>query len=977
MRLAIVGATSALVLSGLSGSAHAEPVNPNGPSGPNLTLTDDQQRRLQDALSGRASSLATSGPMAFLLEFDAPSSGDVFTENLPRGPEAAAAAARAAVGAIAVLTDRVLAALPQSVPEFTELYRTQAAFAGVAIETDVRNFSALGTIPGVLAVYPISSKRIDNAGAAQVTRAAQVWSALGNIGEGVSVGIVDTGIDYVHTDFGGPGTSGAYAAQSDPVTPPASLYPSEKVVGGYDFVGDAYDADPRSPAYSPLRRPDNNPMDCNGHGSHAAGSVAGYGVNSDGSTFTGPYDEDMSLDTMRIGPGLAPGAELYALRVFGCAGSTNVAALAIDWAMDPNRDGVTDDHLDVVNLSLGSDYGQPDDGDTVVVNRAAELGISVVLSAGNAGDTFDIGGSPGNAPRAITVAAFNDSFGVASYSSRGVRQTNGLKPDVAAPGVTLYSAASGTGNDGVNNSGTSMASPTAAGVVALIRSAHPTWTPEEVKAALMNTANEDMYTDLGQGGVNYAPNRVGAGRIDALDALRTNVLAYVQDAPGVVSASFGVIGATNDITTMKRTIRVVNKGRSAQTFAVEYVPVSQQPGVSYSLNRNSVTIGPGGTTTVLVTITIERSALLKSLDPTMSGTQVDTLVGFGELPRQFVADASGRVVLTASASGSGQPTLRVPVHANAKPSSTLTQVLSPFTGTRAELTLLGRGVRNGTPGTPNAYASLSSVFEKLGTSPQMVKCSASVTVECYRSELERSVDLSGIGVATDAPLIANPERRLAGGFLYFGVAAHGKFTSPTAMVAYSVFIDANGDDTPDYEVFSQRLFDRANGIDVVVVLGADLATGALLERPDGSVAAEFLNGVPGDVDTNLFDNDAVMLPFPIAALPLITTANARFTFGVQATSYRDGTIDTVGTTPFGGSVASGMSFNSLRPGLSFSSEGQPAQLLVSGPGTYVDVTRNLTQLAADRAVGGPIGILMIHSHNSTAAGRAQTVAVPG
>ncbi|MGI8625271.1 MAG: S8 family serine peptidase [Geodermatophilaceae bacterium] len=941
-------------------------------------LTDEQQQRLRETLTGRASSLAASGPTAFLLELDAPSSGQVFTANLPRGPGAAAAAATAAVGVIAVLGDRVLAALPQSVPEFTELYRTHAAFAGVAIETDLSNFAALAAIAGVRAVYPISTKRIDNAGAASLTRAARVWSALGNAGAGVSVGIVDTGIDYVHTDFGGAGTPVAYAAQTDAVASP-NVYPSAKVVGGYDFVGDAYNADPSSPTYSPLRREDANPMDCNGHGSHVAGSAAGFGVNSDGSAFTGPYDEDVALNTMRIGPGMAPEADLYALRVFGCDGATNVTALAIDWAMDPNRDGVTDDHLDVVNLSLGSDYGLADDGDTVVVNRAAELGVSMVLSAGNGGDTFDIGASPGNAARAITVAASDQTDVVASDSSRGGRQINGLKPDVAAPGVTLYSAASGTGNGGVNNSGTSMASATTAGVVALIRSAHPTWTTEEVKAALMNTANEDIFTDLGRAGDNYAPNRVGAGRIDALDALRTHVLAFVQDAPGVVSASFGVIGATNAVTTMTRTIRVVNKGRTAQTFAVEYVPISRQPGVSYSLNRNSVTIGPGGATTVLVTITVERSALRKSLDPTMSGTQEDTLVGVGELPRQFVADASGRVVLTASASGSTQPQLRIPVHANAKPSSSLTQALSTFTGTSADLTLSGRGVRNGTPGTPNAYASLSSVFEKLGTSPRMVKCSASVLVDCYKSELERSVDLKAIGVATDAPLITNPARRLTDGFLYFGVAAHGRFTSPTAVVGYSVFIDATGDGVPDYELFTQRLFDRANGIDVVVVLGADLGTGTLLETPDGSLAAEFLNGAPGAVDTNMFDNDAVMLPFPIAALPLITTSNARFTFGVQATSYRYGTIDTVGTTPFGESVAGGMSFNALRPGLSFSSssEGEVAQLLVSGPGTPVDVTRNLTQLAADRAVGGPIGILVIQSHNSTAAGRAQTVAVPG
>ena len=383
---------------------------------------------------------------------------------------------------------------------------------------------------------------------------------------------------------------------------------------------------------------------------------------------------------------------------------------------------------------------------------------------------------------------------------------------------------------------------------------------------------------------------------------------------------------------------------------------------------------------VVVTITVKRSELRKTLSSTMDDTQQDTLVGFGGLPRQFVASASGRVVLTASAPNSTQPELRVPVHANAKPSSTLTQSLSSFSGNSARLTLSGRGVLNGTPGTPNAYASLSSAFEQLGTSPQMAMCSRTVQADCYKSELERSVDLKAIGVATDAPFTGSVRQPLANSYLYFGVAAHGKFTTPDAVIGYSVFIDGDGDDVPDYEIFSQRLANGPDSIDVVLVLGAYLTgpdAGFLMTTPDGNLAAEFLNIVPGDVDTNFFDNDTVIMPFPISSMPLLTKANPRFTFGVQATSFGYGTIDTVGTTPFGGSVAGGMSFNARTPGLSFSSGGDVAQLVVSGSGTTIDVRRNPTELAADRAVGGPKGILMIHSHNSTAAGRAQTVAIPG
>ena len=70
---------------------------------------------------------------------------------------------------------------------------------------------------------------------------------------------------------------------------------------------------------------------------------------------------DIYLDGMRIGPGMAPGAQLYALRVFGCEGSTDLIGPALDMAADPNGDGNFSDRLDIVNLSLGSDYVPSDD----------------------------------------------------------------------------------------------------------------------------------------------------------------------------------------------------------------------------------------------------------------------------------------------------------------------------------------------------------------------------------------------------------------------------------------------------------------------------------------------------------------------------------------------------------------------------------------------------------------------------------------
>ncbi len=113
---------------------------------------------------------------------------------------------------------------------------------------------------------------------------------------------------------------------------------------------------------------------------------------------------------MKIGPGTAPKAQIFALKVFGCDGSTNVTSQALDWSLDPDGDGDFSDHLDVVNLSLGSDYGAPDDPDSLFVKKLYKTGVMPVFSAGNGGDLYDIGGSPGNTPEALTVASTRDSF---------------------------------------------------------------------------------------------------------------------------------------------------------------------------------------------------------------------------------------------------------------------------------------------------------------------------------------------------------------------------------------------------------------------------------------------------------------------------------------------------------------------------------------------------------------------------------------
>jgi minor extracellular serine protease Vpr len=182
----------------------------------------------------------------------------------------------------------------------TELYRMQRAFNGIAYLTDQKGFDLLRTLPGVKEVHRITPKKASNAHTIPFIGVPTIWSAgLGIHGEGVKIGIIDTGIDYTHANFGGPGTPEAYGAvdknadQSDPTLfGPTAV----KVKGGHDFAGATYNADPNPDVangelpYQPIPHEDNNPIDGAGHGSHVSGTAAGFGVTADHKTYTGSYD---------------------------------------------------------------------------------------------------------------------------------------------------------------------------------------------------------------------------------------------------------------------------------------------------------------------------------------------------------------------------------------------------------------------------------------------------------------------------------------------------------------------------------------------------------------------------------------------------------------------------------------------------------------------------------------------------------------
>ncbi|MFT4220691.1 MAG: S8 family serine peptidase [Microbacterium sp.] len=280
--------------------------------------------------------------------------------------------------------------------------KMQSAYNGLQIDISAKQVDAVADLPNVVAIHPVKRYDIENAVSVPFLGVPSVWESTKYTGKRVKVAIIDTGVDYTHANFAGPGTTEAFeqaAATSASSANPAWFGPSApRVKGGWDFVGDDYDA---SETETATPQPDPNPLDCNGHGSHVAGTAAGSGVTDAGQTYTGPYNKATADKDWTIGPGVAPQADLYALRVFGCDGSSEVVVPAIDWAVDHR--------MDVINMSLGSDFGRGEDPDAVAASNAVGAGVVVVAAAGNSGPSPYIVGSPGAGDGVISVAAVDSS----------------------------------------------------------------------------------------------------------------------------------------------------------------------------------------------------------------------------------------------------------------------------------------------------------------------------------------------------------------------------------------------------------------------------------------------------------------------------------------------------------------------------------------------------------------------------------------
>ncbi|WP_167555306.1 Ig-like domain-containing protein [Gottfriedia acidiceleris] len=572
----------------------------------------------------------------------------------------------------------------------------------------------------------------------------------GTTGQGINVGVIDTGVDYDHPDLttvykGYRAKQGEDASKVDPTS-----------VKGWDFVDN--DADPMETTIDDWKKagePDGTYEHyITYHGTHVSGTIAAQS----------------KANVEFPAQGVAPGVNLYDYRVLGPYGSGYTDAIigGIDKAVA--------DGMKVINLSLGAPSNDPLSAEAIAINNATLAGVTCVISAGNSGPKEGTLGTPGASAFAITVGAsdfamsiptasakvdnetftnfkllgkgyndhiedlanktyefvdvglgqadnFKDANGnpidlsgkvalitrgtiglnekivnaakagavaaiitnnidgdidnylasdvgfiptfrftkadgerlratgshsitftstgsvvvdgnrLASFSSRGpVAATYDIKPDIVAPGVSVYSTypyfVHSPGKVDYSNayariSGTSMASPHIAGVAALILQAHPNYTPADVKAAITNSA--------GKLNGNYSVYEQGAGLVDVAKAVKNDVSFKAQDKTVQINASGGsetidyekgslTFGAVykkdGEVNTGNRTVKVTNRGNKDKTFDIsaEFMKPSAavndagENGVTFSASSSTVTVKAGETTNFTATVNVPDTA---------------------------------------------------------------------------------------------------------------------------------------------------------------------------------------------------------------------------------------------------------------------------------------------------------------------------------------------------------------------------------
>lgn len=528
------------------------------------------------------------------------------------------------------------------------------------------------------------------------------------------------------------------------------------------------------------------------------------------------------------------------------------------------------------------------------------------------------------------------------FTSRGIGVPGVVKPDLAAPGETIWSAKAGTGSDGMRESGTSMAAPHVAGLVALVRAAHPDRSVEQVKAALMNTG-ADTFPGDDRSGPAYGPERTGAGRARVDLAVATPAVAYAAGegaVEGAVGVSFGPVPVTGPLT-LTREVEVRNFSAAPLTYRTGYRGATELPGAGFTAAPARITVPAGGAARVSVTLAVP-GELDRAPDPTTDTEQAGHA-------RSYRGELSGLLLLTPEGTATGAaapPELRVPLHAAPRPASDIAATVRARIARSATLLALG-GSAAPTPG-----GGLVSAFALGGEGERWPDCTPELPAEalCVDRPGDRGADLRAVGAATDAPAGS------AGPVLYLAANLWAPVVTPVGVFAVRADLDTDGDGTTDAVVSADRL----PGSDVLVARTLDARTGKELD-------VQPLNARWGDTDTDLLDSDSVVLPVRLSALPGIREGASVIHYGLWTGLAEPGlpkvagALSTIGLDGERPTIA----FDVLHPALDVRSG-------LGGPAAVLAPERPSGVLEVRRADGDPTRLLLLH-HLNPDGRRAQIV----
>lgn len=350
----------------------------------------------------------------------------------------------------------------------------------------VTELLTLRELPGVVMIELDGILTIANNDARIGHGVDRVFTETGYDGSGTTVAIIDTGLDGNHSSL------------DDQDDDPSTYDP--KILGFYDAVNS----------------PENQngtvfPYDDQGHGSHCGGTTAGTGAPT--------YEH----------PGMAPQAHLVGVKVLDAGGSGSFAGVmaGMQWTIDTMHQYNTR----IASMSLGGPgaiewTSSEEDSVNRQANEMVRSGIALYIAAGNNGVSAQIG-TPGSAEDVITVGALDKDTSIAIYSSQGPTEEGRVKPNIAYMGSSIMSVAYNSGDQYTAMSGTSMATPGAAGVGALMLQANPFLSPFDIRNIMQETATYRQCHYMGANEPcledaipkNRQNNVYGHGHVNALDAV--------------------------------------------------------------------------------------------------------------------------------------------------------------------------------------------------------------------------------------------------------------------------------------------------------------------------------------------------------------------------------------------------------------------------------------------------------------------------